>query len=138
MWSYSSDVNAYVIRFTRTRCTEVSTEIAPGVIVDYDDQARIVSLEILQPGPPSNGCASVVLEILETDGEWLRAKIGHGARDQTKEMIVTKDADKMYKIEEGANGDITAISIANPMSSLTDKWSTKGNKWDWLAEFKFK
>jgi hypothetical protein len=119
-WSYSPDVNAYVIRFTTTaRCTAVSAELVPGVIVDYDDQSRIVSLEILQRNRSTfKEAHEVSYEVLQSNGDWLRIKIGDGLTSDEK---IVRDAYKIYKIEEGVNGDITAISVANPGSSFTDK-----------------
>ena len=117
--SYSPDVNAYVIRFTSTpRCTQVSDEIAPRVIVDFDDQSRIVAIEVLQTKPPTNQNTNVTFEVVSTDGEWLRAKIGEGS---TSSERVVHDNAKIYKIEADSNGDIAAITIANPAVTLTDK-----------------
>jgi hypothetical protein len=57
-------------------------------------------------------------EVLQSNGDWLRIKIGDGLTSDEK---IVRDADKIYKIEEGVNGDITALSVANPASSFTDK-----------------
>lgn len=43
---YDSDADALYVRFSDGRVEE-SEEVAPGVILDFDDQHRIVALEVL-------------------------------------------------------------------------------------------
>jgi uncharacterized protein YuzE len=44
--TYDKDANALYVRFSERQIVE-SEEVRPGLIVDFDDQGRIVGLEML-------------------------------------------------------------------------------------------
>jgi len=43
---YDRDADALYLRFTEGRIV-ASEEVAPGVVLDFDDEGRIVALEVL-------------------------------------------------------------------------------------------
>lgn len=59
--TYDKDANALYVRFSERRIVE-SEEVRPGLIVDFDDQGRIVGLEMLDARTrlPEDALASLV------------------------------------------------------------------------------
>lgn len=44
--TYDPEANAAYIRFSSERVEE-SEEVSPGIVLDYDDEGRIVGMEVL-------------------------------------------------------------------------------------------